>query len=168
MNLKGLFYSIISIITGPFTTVVYEIDTNLYQSGALIAPDVNRILEKKGIRGILDLEGNIDLMAVTTSLDWYWYWLIEDGPKLPNLRILWETASVVQEKTLKGMKVLVHCQAGINRSSLVNGCVLYLRGYRGVNIVNRIRSRRPGALTNDTFRRYLEQLVRDDEATRYD
>lgn len=166
MNLRDFFYPVISTITGFFMTVVYEIDWNLYQSGSLIAPDTNRVLRKKGIRGVLDLEGTIDFKAVTSQLDWYQYWLIKDCPELPDLKVLWNMASIIQEKTLGGTKVLVHCQAGINRSSLVNGCVLYLRGYRGVNIVNRIRSRRPGALTNVVFRKYLERLVKDGEEVR--
>lgn len=166
MNLLDLFYPIISTITGFFTTVVYEIDTNLYQSGALIAPDSGRVLRKKGIRGVLDLEGSIDFKTITAPLDWYHYWVIKDSSNLPNLKVLWETAFIIHQKTLNGMKILIHCQAGINRSSLVTGCVLYLRGYRGVNIVNRIRSRRPGALTNDTFRRYLERLVGENEVVK--
>ncbi len=166
MKLLDLFFPVISTITGLFTTVVYKIDWNLYQSGMLIAPDAIKVLGRKGIRGVLDLEGSMDFETVRDSLDWYQYWLIKDCPELPDLKVLWNLATTIQEKTLGGMKVLVHCQAGINRSSLVNGCVLYLRGYRGVNIVNRIRRGRPGALTNVVFRKYLERLVGGGEETR--
>jgi len=35
---------------------------------------------------------------------------------------------------------------------------MFLEGLRGPDIVRIIRERRPGALTNETFRQYLEKL----------
>jgi len=58
----------------------------------------------------------------------------------------------------KKMKVLVHCEQGINRASLLNGVILWMKGMRGQEIVNYIRSRRPGALFNQNFVNYLVNL----------
>jgi protein-tyrosine phosphatase len=112
-------------------------------------------LRHYNILHIVDLEGGIDEIA--NEMVWYRYWPIYDGA-LPDLVELWKVAREAQEMTELGNRVLVHCQGGCNRASLVNGCVLYLRGYRGRAIVKKIRAGRPGALTNDAFKTYLESL----------
>lgn len=52
--------------------------------------------------------------------------------------------------------VLVHCQAGLNRSSLVTGRALMLEGMSGREAVDTIRTKRsPAAICNQTFEDYL-------------
>jgi len=55
-------------------------------------------------------------------------------------------------------KVLVHCKQGLNRSGLVVGTVLFMRGYTADDAIAMIRSKRPGALTNETFVKQLRSL----------
>lgn len=63
----------------------------------------------------------------------------------------WATDRLVQ-----GDRVLVRCQAGLNRSSLVAGLVLKNLGYTGQEAVDMIRkARSPWALCNDDFVRFL-------------
>jgi len=47
---------------------------------------------------------------------------------------------------------------GFNRSALVAGVILNKLGASGSEVVQRIRERRPGALFNDVFAKYLESL----------
>jgi hypothetical protein len=143
-------------IIGFFSVRLFRIDENLYQSGHLHGLRSKYALGNATIYCMVDLEGGIDKIA--TDMVWYRYWPIYDGA-LPDLLELWEIAREIQKMTELGNRVLTHCQGGCNRSSLVNGCVLYLRGYRGRAIVKKIREGRPGALTNTAFTEYLERLV---------
>lgn len=55
-----------------------------------------------------------------------------------------------------GKRVLIRCQAGLNRSGLVMALVLIRDGYSAADAIELIRSRRGGAaLCNSTFERWL-------------
>jgi len=59
----------------------------------------------------------------------------------------------------EGSKVLTHCNAGENRSSLVDGVILINLRAMGLitfgSAVDFIRAKRPGALQNQSFAAYL-------------
>lgn len=160
MNLRDLLTIAEAYVLGLFRVRIFKIDWNLYQSGHLEGLWSECAVRNAEIKGIVDLEGSLDKSSIRKDLDWYVYWHISDGP-IANIDKdkLWDVARQIQEKTLQGMKVLVHCQGGVNRSSLVNGCVINLRGWIGRTIVTKIRRGRPGALTNYEFREYLENLT---------
>lgn len=55
--------------------------------------------------------------------------------------------------------VLVHCQAGLNRSSLVAGRALVLGGMEGWQAVKTLRDKRsPACLCNPAFERWLKSI----------
>ncbi len=59
----------------------------------------------------------------------------------------------------EGKKVLVSCMQGRNRSGLVMALTLHrLYGMAGERCRSYIRSKRPHALTNDSFNKFLDQL----------
>ena len=87
----------------------------------------------------------------------YVYCHIEDDD-LPDLDRLHALALMAASLIRKGQKVLVHCTMGLNRSALLAGVILCHLGYTGAEATARLRERRPGALYNDTFAVYLEQL----------
>lgn len=147
-----LFTIIWAYIIGLFSVRIYKIVECLYQSGHL--HNSRRALLLANITRVVDLEGEFDEITQAEVT----YWPIEDGD-LPDLLELWDIAVKINDWTNSGVNVLVHCQGGVNRSSLINGCVLYLKGYRGKQIVEKIRKGRPGALTNWKFREYLESLI---------
>ena len=155
MNIRDIFTVAAAYIRGFLCVRIFKIDWNLYQSGHLHGVWSLEALEKHNITHVVDLEGGIDRYA--DHFVWYEYWPIADGA-LPDLTKLWEMAQKVQDFTLLDGNVLDHCAGGCNRSSLLNGCVLYLRGYKGRAIVKKIRRGRPGALTNSAFKNYLEGL----------
>ena len=59
-----------------------------------------------------------------------------------------------------GKKVLIRCQAGLNRSGICTALVLVKDGYEPKHAIDLIRARRsPHALCNADFVRYLEGLA---------
>lgn len=78
-----------------------------------------------------------------------------DGDKIPihQLEIL---AKRLADDIKAGGKVLLHCNAGRNRSALLAGLILLRLGFTGTGAVALIREKRPGALANRTFATYLE------------
>jgi len=79
----------------------------------------------------------------------------KDIPEIHDL------ADWVYEEWKSGKKVLVRCQMGWNRSSLVTALVLMKDGHKAKDAIDLIRARRsPHALCNEDFVRYLEDLSR--------
>ncbi len=143
---------------------IFQIDENLYQSTKIEVGDAEQV---KQFDACIDLEGGIDTDAADFKI--YLNWPIKDGPVLPDIDILKSVAyfaySIAYGKKMSasggsaaGRKVLVHCNQGINRASLVSGEILFLKGMKGRKIVDYIRKKRPGALTNPYFEKYLESL----------
>jgi hypothetical protein len=130
---------------------IFQIDENLYQSSM-----IDDVARAKMFDVCIDLAGGIDPDASDFMI--YLKWTIEDGG-LPDLDILTLVASFGYDLAYKKkIKVLVHCQQGINRASLLNGVILWMNGMKGQNIINYIRRKRPGALFNQTFINYLDNL----------
>lgn len=68
-------------------------------------------------------------------------------------------ASKVTSAVLEGKKVLVTCQAGLNRSGLVNGIALRdIKKITGIESVMIIKGRRENALFNNTFAQHIYNL----------
>lgn len=145
---------------------IFQIDKNLYQSSRVrTKSDVARA---KQFDVCIDLSGGIDIDAADFEV--YLYWPIIDGPALPDIKILKSIAyfaySIAYGKEMSvsggsaaGRKVLVHCNEGINRASLVTGEILHFKGIKGKKIIDYIRQKRPGALTNPYFEKYLARLI---------
>lgn len=51
--------------------------------------------------------------------------------------------------------IIIVCQHGMNRSGLMSGMLLKAMGFAGDDAVSRIMERRPGSLSNLTFRQIL-------------
>lgn len=124
-----------------------KIIENLYQSplienwGEILSTDINVVI---------DLEGTPDKEVPKNII--YISWAIEDGP-LPDTNILWGIATFAAQMVKNGYKVLSHCVGGYNRSGLMNACIIKKLNpnLRGEQIIELIRTSRPGALSNPTF-----------------
>lgn len=66
----------------------------------------------------------------------------------------------VAEALREGRDAWVVCGAGLNRSALVAGLALKSLHYDGADVVRRVQAGRPGALSNESFRRFLESSHR--------
>jgi hypothetical protein len=83
-------------------------------------------------------------------------WPIEDTDTLPDMRIAIEIAHFIAGEIRHGKHVLVSCQRGLNRASLITALVLAdLHHCTHAEAAAHIRSVRPGALSNVVFSRYL-------------
>ncbi|MCX9026411.1 MAG: dual specificity protein phosphatase family protein [Candidatus Methanoperedens sp.] len=130
---------------------IFQIDEYLYQSSM-----IDDVEKAKMFDVCIDLAGGIDPDASDFKI--YMKWTIEDAG-LPDLDILKFIASFGYDLAYKKkIKVLVHCQQGLNRASLLNGVILWMKGLKGQGIVDYIRNRRPGALFNQNFVNYLVNL----------
>lgn len=78
-----------------------------------------------------------------------------DHDGMPDLTVLHETADLVVDRLNAG-KVLVHCQAGLNRSGLVAALALIKMGRSPRQAIDLLREKRgPVVLCNRTFVRWL-------------
>ena len=83
---------------------------------------------------------------------------MDDGDAIPLVYARPAAAWVVGE-ILSGRTTLVTCRQGRNRSGLVVSLALWmLTGQRGLACATRLLAARPSALTNSTFRAYVENL----------
>ncbi len=107
---------------------------------------------------VIDLEGEVDhgVPSHPNHLLYVYFPIFDED--LPDLARLDAVAALGTRLLESGQRVLSHCGMGFNRSALVAGMILVRRGMKGTDAVTRIRSRRPGALFNETFEAYLESL----------
>ena len=67
-----------------------------------------------------------------------------------------QLAATAYADWIAGARVLVRCQAGVNRSGLVTALILMLAGYEAREAISLIRAQRsPMALCNEDFERWL-------------
>lgn len=134
---------------------IFQIDKNLYQSSLIkTKKDIARV---KKFDVCFDLNNGIDINAADFKI--YINWPIVDGPILPDKDVLRSMASLGYLLAYKKkMKVLVHCNQGINRASLLVGMILRKKGMKGSKITGHIRRKRPKALNNPYFAKYLASL----------
>lgn len=78
-----------------------------------------------------------------------------DASQEPDREEVISLAKLVHESCKDG-PTLVHCQAGLNRSSLIAGAALVLDGYSPEEAIKLLRSKRsPACLCNQTFEKFL-------------
>ena len=117
-----------------------------------------RYVEEHGITVVIDLEGDVDRDIPTLPNHvLYIYFPIYDE-ELPDLAKLHGVARLGASLVAGGHKVLSHCGMGFNRSALVAGLILRYLGMSGPEVVSHLRQKRPGALFNQVFAEYLQNL----------
>jgi protein-tyrosine phosphatase len=119
--------------------------------------DWSPVLARK-IGCVIDLDGEVDHGVPTLPNHMLYVYFPIFDEDLPDLARLDAVATLGTRLLESGQRVLSHCGMGLNRSALVAGLILVRRGVKGADAVARIRSRRPGALFNETFASYLESL----------
>lgn len=71
----------------------------------------------------------------------------------------------VHEYNQKGKKVLITCQAGVNRSALVAGLAMVIGGVQADHAINRIRkNRKPPTGSVPLFNKHFRKIIRDVDA----
>ena len=110
-----------------------------------------------GIDVVIDLEGGLD-ECIPTDINhclYIYFPIADDIDALPPLTQLRAVARLGATLVADGHRVLSHCSMGFNRSALVAGMILVELGMPGPQVVERLQSRRPGALFNDRFADFL-------------
>lgn len=81
---------------------------------------------------------------------------------LPDTKILHNLAKLIAHEYIKQDKrVLIHCDAGLNRSGLTTALVLLELGYKPQDAINLMRKQRcQEVLYNDRFRNYIMEQQR--------
>jgi protein-tyrosine phosphatase len=131
---------------------ISQIEGDLYQGGCM--------------EGLV-LPHNID--KVLSLYPWEQYYIDREDVERVEVRMydsetqafdqVDELAEMVNRWLNEGFKVLVHCQAGLNRSSLVAARVLMLRGKTADEAINLLRTNRsPACLCNPAFEAHLRGL----------
>lgn len=76
-----------------------------------------------------------------------------DGADLPDF---YDIAGRIVDEYRQGKKILIHCQAGLNRSGLLAAMVLMRLDYSGSEAIALLRSTRSEmVLCNETFENYI-------------
>lgn len=79
-----------------------------------------------------------------------------DSADIPDETQLHDLADLVNSKRADGHRVLVHCQAGLNRSGLVAALSLIEAGYEPADAIALLREKRCSVvLCNEHFERWL-------------
>lgn len=131
----------------PWTEIAY----NLYQGSSYEAPRRE------------DFDAVLTLYKRATPVEdgvKHREWFFDDANHLPDLAELGEAVHWVRSQWLEhDRRVLVRCQAGLNRSGLVVATVLAQVGGDTDEVIRLIRERRsPWALCNPTFEQFIREL----------
>jgi len=125
-----------------------------------ISPSIDdwQLIEDHGITAVIDLDGDLDLgiPSVPNHMLYVYFPVYDEG--LPDLNKLHALARLGAHLVASGERVLAHCGMGFNRSALVAGLVLTYLGINGADAVALLREKRPGALFNEDFAKYLAAL----------
>lgn len=116
--------------------------------------------DERGVDIVIDLEGGLD-ECIPTQADhcvYIYFPITDDNEQMPPLNKLRAIARLAASLIGDGHRVLSHCGLGYNRSALVAGLILVELGMTGSLALERLRERRPGALYNDGFARFLQSL----------
>jgi protein-tyrosine phosphatase len=120
-------------------------------------------VSSRGIDVVIDLEGGLDECIPTAPNTCLYVYLPIYDEELPDPARLEAVAMLGAHLVRSGHRVLSHCGMGFNRSALVAGLILHKMGMEGPAIVERLRERRPGALFNEVFARYVTSLSSADQ-----
>ena len=115
-------------------------------------------LVQHNVDTIIDMDGDLDDGVPTVPNQCLYIYFPIFDEDLPNIYKLQALGNLGASLVGAGHRILSHCGMGFNRSALVAGVILNKLGMPGPAVVERLRSRRPGALFNECFAAYLESL----------
>jgi protein-tyrosine phosphatase len=117
--------------------------------------DWSAVVVEHRLSVVIDLERDLDrgIPAEAGSVVYLYFPIRDEG--LPPLERLHAIARFGADLLRRGERVLVHCEMGLNRSALLAGLMLVHDGESGEAALERLQTRRPGALYNQRFAEYL-------------
>lgn len=138
-------------------TPMHEIEKNLYL-GSLMAANNEQLLKRTGIKYVVQALENSSIGYRHTGVS-YHFIQIQDSQTENIARHLPEALRFIERYLSNGEKVLVHCAAGVSRSSsIVIAYIMAKYNYNYARALQHVRSKRHCVMPNDGFRRQLENL----------
>jgi Dual specificity phosphatase, catalytic domain len=141
-----------------------EILPNLFQGGT----DDDDTIWEKSREGARITKDDFDVVITAYQYANPADWLVKevrypfyDSPNMSGIdfKELFQVVRIAHEDWKSGKKVLIRCQAGLNRSGLITALVLMREGYSAEEAICLIRDKRSGyALFNSTFEKWLLSL----------
>lgn len=121
--------------------------------------DKAEVIKSRNIKTVVCLVSKTDrdLVAMHPKTVEYIIWPMSDGKRIETEKIEWIVDRIL-ERLGRGEAVLVHCNAGRNRTGLI--VTIVLSRYYGISqrdALKQLRQLRPGAVANLAFERYLLQ-----------
>ena len=129
--------------------LISQVEDNLWQGGC-----VNGVNLQGYFRHIVSLYP-WERYVPGGDLDSFVEVRLYDGPRVPDEAQLYAIAEWINVCKAHG-RILVHCQAGLNRSALLTALSLVLAGSTPADAIRRLRdSRSPAVLCNKRFEEWL-------------
>lgn len=111
---------------------------------------------------LAEFDAVVTLYAWARPVDWEveeLRWGFYDSQELPEWEKLAETVNWAHRRWEAGDRVLIRCQAGLNRSGLITALVLMRSGWSADSAIALLREMRsPWALCNRDFERAVREL----------
>lgn len=130
--------------------LISQVDETLWQGGCKDGVDLQGFF-----RHIVSLYPWERFNPGEKDLDSFTEVRLYDGPVVPSPAQLFHLARWVNLCRKTG-PVLVHCQAGLNRSALVTALALMLEGLTAEVAIAKVRQRSPQVLCNPKFEQWLK------------
>jgi hypothetical protein len=144
-------------------TLINEILPNLFMGGTLDSKTIDRAQPLQEFQGERDFDCIVTLYAWAAPANWG---VEERRLGFPDAQIIEEYLEPIHEMATwahsrwkSGKKVLIRCQAGLNRSGLLTALVLLREGHSPKQAIELIREKRSEwALCNSDYVTYIESL----------
>jgi protein-tyrosine phosphatase len=117
------------------------------------SPEDIRLWKKEGIKAAVVLAESHEIMRYWTSIEKYFEVLRDEGIEYlhspikdfhaPSLEQLKEITGWIDEKVKKNESVLIHCHAGIGRTSTVIAAYLVKKGYNVTEAMRKVKKSIP-------------------------
>ena len=138
-----------------------EIAPNLFQGGTDDLDVIHLPVTNNAKRTDLPFDAIVTMYAWARPADWQvqeFRYGVPDA-KISDIELsrLRQTVEFGYDRWKSGDRVLVRCQAGLNRSGLVTALILIKDGYTPEDAINAIRTHRgPDALFNMNFANWIQ------------
>jgi len=137
-----------------------EIIPNLFMGGTHDDDVIHYPMRDYGARTDLPFDAIVTMYAWARPADWNiqeFRYAVKDGSITKiDLNRLMQAVDFGHNRLKSGDRVLVRCQAGLNRSGLVTALILMKEGFTAQDAITLIRTNRhEDALFNDSFANWL-------------